>query len=326
MAQLKLWMPAVTLDLGKATPRSFDTAVADFHDWAKDQPRVPFNLPDGWHPINPQFAEQLLIRNPKGANRKPKLPSVRYYAEQMVAEDWQKTGQPLIITDQDVLVDGGHRCWACYFSGKPFTTYVISGVPHFDNIFAYIDSGRSRTATDALVTAGLNGQASVISQAIHLNYLYEAGALRGKGGKSKGKAVARPTHIQILRTTSAHPKIAEAAHLQIGEYKTATALIRFKPVAVFCAWKILEHFNEDVLDEYMSSLADSGIPMFSGVRKMFEEDSASNDPMGKSGRLAVLIKLFNAWYSKQTIKKIKVGIEEDFPRFLDVQPQDEAAE
>ena len=47
--------------------------------------------------------------------------------------------------------------------------------------------------------------------------------------------------------------------------------------------------------------------------------------MNKAGRIAYLIKLFNAWYTKQNIKRIGVRIDEAFPRFLDAAMQEEAA-
>jgi hypothetical protein len=313
--------PAVTLDLKVATPKTFEQATEEFQVWAKTQTRSPLTLGDGWHTITPEIAEKLLLRNPLGANRKAKLASVRFYAEQMVADDWQKTGQSLILTNTDLLVDGGHRLWACYFSGKPFITYVITDVPHFANIFAYIDAGRARTATDALVTAGLNGQSSVISQAIKLQRLYQDGCLKVKGSSGG----SRPSTIDIVRVAAAHPTLQEAAHLQLAEYKPATDIIKFKDVAVFVAWQIVEKFNTDVLDEYMTALADSGIPMFAALRKTFADDAAAENQMSKAGRLAYLIKAFNAWYSKQSVKKIMVRIDEVFPRFLDKVDLDEAA-
>jgi hypothetical protein len=317
------FIPIVTLDLKVATPRTFEQAMEEFHELAKTQPRAPLTLVDGWHTISQELSQSLLLRNPPGANRKAKLASVRYYAEQMVANDWQKTGQPLIITDQDILIDGQHRLWACYFTGKTFVTYVITKVAHFANIFAYIDSGRSRTATDALVTAGLNGQSSNISGAVLLNHLYQNDALKVKGA---AKAVSRPTSIDVVRVAAAHPALPEAAHLQIAEYKAATAIIKFKPVAVFCAWQIIEKFNTDTLDEFMTALSDSSIPMFAALRKAFADDVDSTEPMTKAGRLAYLIKLFNAWYSKQSLKRVTVRIDEAFPRFLDTSvQQDEAA-
>jgi hypothetical protein len=318
------FIPAVTINLKEATPKSFQVALDEFHDWSKTQVREPLKLPNGWHTVDRPLAEKLLVRNPPGANRKAKLASVRYYAEQMLADDWQKTGQPLILTDQGILIDGQHRCWACYFTDKPFVTYIISDVEHFANIFAYIDSGKSRTATDALTTAGFDGQSSQISQAVFLNHLYENNALKVKGSVS---GIARPTHVEVLRTTINHPALVEAAHLQLAEYKTATDVIKFKPVAVFFAWQIVENFNADALDEFMSALGEASIPMFASLRKTFHDDLESSSPMSKAGRLAYLIKAFNAWYTKQTIKRVTVRIDEEFPRFIHTNTQlQEAAE
>jgi hypothetical protein len=173
------------------------------------------------------------------------------------------------------------------------------------------------------MTAGLNGLSSVISQAVALNHLYESSALKVQGAS---KAISRLTSIDVVRTAAAHPALGEAAHLQVAEYKTATEIIKFKGVAVFCAWKIVEHFNVDVLDEFMVALGDSSIPMFAGLRKTFLEDEELAKPMSKAGRLAYLIKLFNAWFTKQSLKRVTVRIDEAFPAFLDQSAQqDEAA-
>lgn len=318
-----LFSPVVTLDVKAATPKTFEQAKQEFDEWAKSQSLEPLDLTDGWHAIDQERAQKLLLRNPKGANRKAKLAAVRYYAEQMAANDWQKTGQPLIFTDRGILIDGQHRLLACYFSGKPFTTYIITNVAHFENIFAYIDSGRSRTATDALMTAGLDGLSSVISQAVLLNHLYQNGALKVKGS---ARAISRPTSIDVVRVAAAHPALGEAAHLQIAEYKTATNIIKFKAVAVFCAWQIVEKFNVDMLDEFMTALSESSIPMFGALRKTFDDDAESAEPMSKAGRLAYIIKLFNAWQTKQSTKRVTVRIDEEFPRFFDRDvAQDEAA-
>jgi hypothetical protein len=315
--------PRVTFDVKAGTPKTFEQAIEEFGESAKTATAIPLQLSDGWVDVDQSLAEQLLLRNPPGANRKAKLASVRYYAEQMLADDWQKTGQPLIMTDRGILIDGQHRLWACYFTGKTFTTYIITGVAHFENIFAYIDSGRSRTSTDALMTAGLNGQSANISNAIKLNHQYVNGALKVRGAAT---SISKLTAIDVVRVAAAHhSKLNEAAHLQLGEYKPATSIIKYKDVAVFCAWQILENHNSDVLDEFMSALSESGIPMFAHVRKVFNDDSESADPMNKSLRLAHVIKLFNAWFTKQNIKKVGVRVDETFPRFLDNAIQDEAA-
>lgn len=312
------FVPAVTLDLKIATNKTLETALDEFAQFSKTATKLPLNLGDGWHTIEQPKAEQLLLRNPPGANRKVKLPSLRYYGEQMAIGDWQKTGQALLITDRDILVDGQHRLFACYFTGRPFTTYVITNVPYFDNIFAYIDAGTIRTNTDALMTAGLNGQSSLISQALTLNHKYQSGALRLKGGRgpNAGPGLIKISPSDVIRAAAAHPALIEAAHLQISEYKAATQIIKFKDVAVFVAWQIVENHSVDLLDEFMTALYEGGIPMFSSLRKMFEDDVNSDQPMTKAGRLAYLIKIFNAWFTKQTPKRITVRIDENFPRFM----------
>src|SRR5262245_4653049 len=91
------WRPQFALDLRKANPAAFFSLAEDFGEWTKDQPEPELNLEDGWVTVTPQMAEQMLLRNPIGANRKASISTVVYYAEQMIASDWQPTGQPLIF-------------------------------------------------------------------------------------------------------------------------------------------------------------------------------------------------------------------------------------
>ena len=64
------FLPAITLDLKVATPKTFEQAKEEFDEWAKAQPREPLTLTDGWYTIDQEHAQKLLLRNPKGANRK----------------------------------------------------------------------------------------------------------------------------------------------------------------------------------------------------------------------------------------------------------------
>src|SRR5262249_49658378 len=134
---------------------------------------------------------------------------------------------------------------------------------------------------------------------------------------------------EILAYANAHPQLAHAAHLQIGEYKAATKLIGYPDIAVFAAWKMLEGFGEEALDHFMNDLGsteslDDGNPIVL-LRKKFKDDTESVDPMPKHHALAYVTKVFNAWRLKQPMKRLFLRTEEPWPRFADTAVDTEAA-
>ncbi len=317
------WQPAVTLDLDEASSAGLISTINEFNAKFKDTPLAPSQLRDGWNTITPQIAENLLRHN--AGNRKVSLLTVQYYARQMKAGDWKRTGQPIIFNDKGEMIDAQHRCWASYLSNSNFDSYVVTAVPSFDDMFAYIDNGKVRSATDALTTAGMNGLASVIASAMRIAAYYDAGNLT----VMKKLYVPRLTPIEVLAYAKAHPQLSAAAHLQIGEYKAATGLIGYRDIAVFSAWKIVESFGEDTLDEFMAKLGGTDPVEDSSpialLRRKFAENTNSTDPMPKHHTLAYLTKAFNAWRLQQPMKKLNLKTDENWPQFVDQTVDVEAA-
>src|SRR5262249_22113624 len=159
--------------------------------WVR-RPALPaLDLPDGWHDISPQKAEDLLKCNED--NRPPAFATVKYYARQMRAGVWIPTGQPIIISNGRAR-DHQHRSWAAYLSGCTFNTYFVN-VPHHPMLFAYLDNGRPRSARDALTTAGLDGVANVIASGVRVAQSYDQGAFT----VLKTHRVDRPTPAEVLQ-------------------------------------------------------------------------------------------------------------------------------
>src|SRR5436190_2025247 len=80
-----------TLDLNSASGRAFNTLLDDFETWRATQDPRELDLTNGWKTITQEIAEAMLLRNPIGANRRPTLPTIKYYARQMVNKEWKKT-------------------------------------------------------------------------------------------------------------------------------------------------------------------------------------------------------------------------------------------
>jgi hypothetical protein len=317
------WTPYIRLDLSTANSRAFSEMLEEFEAWRAAQPRRKLDLTNGWKTITPEIAEGMLLCNPLTANRKPTMATVQYYARQMLKGDWKKTGQPVIFTRGGTLLDAGHRLWACYLSESKFETYVIGDVEDDqENIFAYIDNGKARSAADALATAGLNGQSKLLAQVVNISALYEGDCYTASGKKH----LDRLSPIEVIAYVTARPNMRTAARLMAGEHKSAAAIIGHKDVAAFAAYQILELHDEPTLDDFMTELDSvdegdhaEGSPI-AALQKVLDADKTAKETMAKHQVLGHLIKAFNSWVKRESVKKITLRVNEEFPRFLGPQP------
>ena len=323
------WTPKFTLDLATASTSAFLELLEDFEEWRKTQEPRDLDLTNGWKTITPEFAEGLLLRNPVGANRRPTLPTVKYYARQMLNSVWKRTGQAILVTDQGVMIDSSHRNWAGYLSGASFPSYLIGDVPHDDSLFAFIDGGKVRTHADALATAGLNGLAKHISAVVNVAMYFENGCYTA----TTKKKMAKIPSIDFVTYVREHENLRLAARLMAGEHKSATEVIKWRDIAAFAAFQIIELHGEETLDEFMAEVghvrddAPEGSPS-AAFQELMDEDAHKKVPMEKHHVLGSLIKAFNAWLVQEptTSKKLVLRVNETYPRFVRPQPAQQAAE
>jgi hypothetical protein len=94
--------------------------------------------------VTPELAAEWLNKNKK--NRRHNRSNS--YVTQMIRNMWGFSGQPIIFSDTDLLLDGGGRLNAVVKSGNPIAATVIYNVP--ESSFALMDSIKSRTFKDVL--------------------------------------------------------------------------------------------------------------------------------------------------------------------------------
>jgi hypothetical protein len=313
------WVPEFSLDLALASGQKFQDLVEAFNESTKALAELPpLKLKNGWASITPEIAEALLRRNRPGANRKASLATILYYASQMHAGLWPKTGQPIILTVDGVLIDGQHRLWAAYLGHVTFDSFVVTDVPTIDHVFAYIDNGKARNAAAALQTAGLNGLSPLISQTIQITFAFEAGLYTC----GKKRRAPRMAPVQVLNYLERCPDIRKAAHLVAGEHKDACEVIGHRDVTAFVAYKIIALHNEEVCDRFMEeiSYADenrSDNDPLKALRTYLVKQSKSEAPASKHVILAHVIKAFNAWVTETPMKRVAVATDDPFPQFAE---------
>ena len=100
--------------------------------------------------VTPEIAMDWLRKNTKNRDTDTRKYS---YARQMVEKAWGFSGQPIIFSDTDLLLDGGGRLTGVVESNCPIVTTVIYGVP--EAAFKCMDFIKVRTAKDVLYASHL---------------------------------------------------------------------------------------------------------------------------------------------------------------------------
>jgi len=310
-------------DVFNGDPVSFAQHLVKFRTWAKEQPRTPLNIHTGWHVLEGPMIENLLIRNTR--NRDVKYNTVLMYSTSLLNGRWKKTGEPIIITNREDVEDGQHRLLAAYFTGKPLPTYVVTDVPHDENLFAYIDGGLSRTGEDALKIAGINGLSKHIAAVTKdIAIRYDDGLLAYTGRL----AVNPITNVDILDYVRANPGLQAAAHLVKDLYGAAAARLTESKVATFVAWKIMESHGATVLDEFMTALTKEDLAPTNAIavlkKRLEDHENAMLAPKRSPRRklrlgvvqiLALTIKAFNLAQAGQSVRRLDPRADDPYPRF-----------
>ncbi len=96
--------------------------------------------------ITPEIATDLLTRN--SVNRRLQQATVERYAREIREGRWLLTGETIIISDSNELLNGQHRMNAVLVAGVPIRSNVVSGIER--NAYQKMDSGKSRSVADRL--------------------------------------------------------------------------------------------------------------------------------------------------------------------------------
>lgn len=300
------FVPKLRLDLNVSSTEAFANLVKAFHDQVANetQPALPFTK-SGWYTITPQMAEAALTRS--AGNREVVLGQVRAYALDMVADDWKKTGEAIVFNERGELNDGQHRLWACYLSGQSFECYVVVDAPVVKNLFAYYDSGKNRSAADALHTAGLNGLGRVHAKAIDLLIRYE----HDKLGPIKSIRFPKRTTREVLAFALEHPEYLRAVDRMFGQFPDAVRVIGNKEAAAAFAWLVIRSYDDAVVERFLRSLGSGAMlneddPILA-LRAVLTIPTEDGRPMKNRTRLALLTKAFMMSVAGQAMNRTRGG-------------------
>lgn len=147
--------------------------------------------------VTPETARNWLALNRK--NRSLRKSDLDRYKRDMIAGNWHLAGDPIRFGTDGRLLDGQHRLTAIIQTGATLPLLVVRGVQL--DAQKVMDSGRRRTASDALFIDGREHTALLAATAL-LKLSYDLGKL------DNGKHEA--SHDEIVKCVESNPELMTA--------------------------------------------------------------------------------------------------------------------
>lgn len=152
--------------------------------------------------ITPEMAMKILEASSDIKNRNVSDGHVEWLASQMKANKWHLNGEPIILDDENQLIDGQHRLWAIVKSETTIESMVTRGVDRKG--FASIDTGAARTLANVLGIVG-EKYAAAMAAALSWTHRHDLGKMFTS---SKAAGFSHQVGLQLIRK---YPEIRDSA-------------------------------------------------------------------------------------------------------------------
>lgn len=192
--------------------------------------------------ITPELATEFLKMNTK--NRVPDARSISTYAEAMKDGRWLLNGVPIVISNENVLLDGQNRLLACVKANVPFDSLVVWGIS--PESFKTIDIGKGRTAADILTIEGGIKNASIVAGSITRYFAMMQGLNPDNGNDVNGGVRLRylnRNRSDVLDFYRKHAAVCDvvAEHVaSLGNSASSTRLLGASLIGGYELYLILE--------------------------------------------------------------------------------------
>lgn len=267
--------------------------------------------------ITVDLAKDLLTLN--NDNRPIKNSIVNDYVKQMKEGHWLFSGGTISISKNGRLLDGQHRLLSIIKSQKPQTFNIQTGLE--DKSFEVMDTGKNRTAGDALAVKGYMNTGHMSSVVKLL--LAWAGDNFESHVRGSTHAHGKFTNLQVIefmesKTTDVN--LIQDAIKAGGRFYSKFKLLIPSTYAFFIY--IFSQYNKDEAVNFFSKLStgdDIGQDKDSAVwilRQKLINGSIGSNKLVTRDKYAMIIKAFNFYVKKRQIKRLAFEAGEGFPTVL----------
>lgn len=203
--------------------------------------------------IDPEFAEQLLLRNTHNRNYNEDV--VGRIARDITEDDYQLNGETVKIADDGTIIDGQHRLWAIVKAGKGVWTVMVTGLPM--HVQETVDRVKVRNIRDAL-TLRKEPNANILAGAL-------AGAIVLQSGMPTDVAKVWPSIPQAMEYLEAHPEIR--ASLPIADQLSRT--MRTSSTSAAALHHIFAKIDEEDANDFFAKLTSGAdLPVDSPIYRL----------------------------------------------------------
>jgi len=243
--------------------------------------------------VTPEMAEQWLASNIKNRRIRPRL--VARYARDKAAGNWAVTGEDFKYAANGNLLDGQHRLRAVTDSGASVPMLVVTGLP--EDVQDVMDTGASRTASDALGLRGVKNPA-IVGAAVRL-------AVAERQTAHWDNFVA--THREVIEFLAANPTMEDAAYYAAFAYKR----VECPPAIIaYSLWRFCEidsaaayDFWDGLVDKVGLTAGDPRIPLMHRL----SQAKRSGEHISREGHVSAIFRSWNLWRAGEKADRLHIN-------------------
>jgi len=260
--------------------------------------------------ITPDIAKKMLDHG-RGRNRPITKSNLASITTDMLADKYAITGETVIVAVSGKLLDGQHRLYSIIESKKSQVIAVARNIP--DNSFQFIDTGRTRRASDVLGIQGIDKPtrvAAVVKFIIYFQNARYGSTVKGVGSGDK----FRVNNDQVAKFAIKHEKsIFES--LPVGFHKGVKLVT---PVSLSALHYIFKQINEQQADDFCWKVTvGESLTKTNPIHLLRNEliaDMRSKRPMRGLEKIGLICKTWNLYRTKKTVSVLEWNPKEEFPK------------
>lgn len=252
--------------------------------------------------ITPEMATTWLGKNLK-SNRPISKRLVKTYARDMTEKKWLVTGETIKFDLSGNLIDGQHRLNGVVESQATVLMYVVTRLDQ--STVQVIDTGKSRSAGDALTISGIGENANHIAALARKIIAFQGGyidVLKTKQIKVRGVSITNREIIEFVAANDLNEHILFGAR---AAYKQVAKVFNVGEWA-FIHWLLISKSTD--ADLFLTRLA--SLENVSGddpIRLLFEKITKSAISLSSLQKLQATVIVWNAFRKGEKLKVLKIS-------------------
>jgi hypothetical protein len=253
--------------------------------------------------ITPTMARKFLEKNTM--NRPLNKNNLAFLKKEIGNDNYFVTGESVKIAKDGTLLDGQHRLQAIVETGKAVKMFLIENLEK--DSFKYMDTGRTRAASDVLAIEG-HKNASSLAGIVKFVIGYN------KGNLSSDKTKGIITNSEVSDFVEKHlNSLTDSYEFGFGKGRK---LIQGKLVSAM--HYVLKKIDEKDADMFIERLVD-GTGLTKGhsihqLREVFVHDKRNTKKLPQRAKISLIIKSWNLMRTKKTVANLKYDKRDPLPK------------